>query len=180
LTAPPFVDQAWEKLARVRALLLDVDGVLTDGAIVYDSAGQEIKSFHVRDGLGIRMMRMADIPVGVVTGRSSPALSHRLDNLKIRFRADAIWDKAEAVEKMCADMGVAPGEAAFVGDDLLDLRAFSVAGVAVAVADAHPEILARAAAVTRAPGGRGAVREVCEALLKSRGLWEAVVEKLGK
>jgi len=180
LTTPLFVDQVSGKLSQVRALLLDVDGVLTDGAITYDASGQEIKTFNVRDGLGLRMMSLAEIPVGIITGRSSPALSHRLENLKIQFVADGIWDKAEAVRSMCARMGVLPKETAFVGDDLLDLRAFSAVGVALAVADAHPMLKARATAITRAPGGRGAVREVCEAILSARGLWETVVEKLGK
>ncbi|MBW1988532.1 MAG: HAD hydrolase family protein [Deltaproteobacteria bacterium] len=168
-----------ETMARVRALLLDVDGVLTTGEITYDAEGREIKSFYVRDGLGIRLLHLAKIPVGVITGRASAALRHRLDNLNIIHLAEGVWNKAEAVERMCGDMGVEPGQAAFVADDLLDVGGLETCGVPLAVADAHPEVIARAAAITRSPGGRGAVREICEALLKSQGLWEQVVGKLG-
>lgn len=163
-----------DKLRAVRLLLLDVDGVLTDGQITYTQQGHETKSFSVRDGLGIRLAMDAGIMVGIVTARTSEALRHRCRNLGIELVFEGAMDKRAVLEPVMARTGVPARGIAFVGDDLLDLPLMRCVGLAVAVADAHELLLARADMVTRKPGGQGAVREVCEALLKARGLWENI------
>ena len=171
------MDTIENKLKRVRLLLLDVDGVLTDGRIVYTDEGAEVKHFNVRDGLGIRMLLDAGIPVGIVTGRRSAALMHRCRDLGIEFVLDGVGDKAAVMDRIAKDTGVAPAETAFMGDDLPDIPLMRRVGVSVAVADAHEEVLAEADMRTAAPGGAGAVREFCERLLAAQGLWQLQVQK---
>lgn len=166
-----------EKLRRVSALLLDVDGVLTDGRIIYDDAGVETKRFHVRDGLGVRLLMDAGIAVGIVTGRSGAALQHRCRDLGIDLVLDGVSDKAAALAAIQDREGHPLERMAFAGDDLPDLPAMVRAGVALAVADAAPEVRDRADAVTDRPGGRGAVREICEAILRARDQWEAALNR---
>lgn len=163
--------------SRIKALVLDVDGVLTDGSIIYDSMGGETKVFSVRDGLGIRLAMDAGIKVAVLTGRSSPALRARCENLGIKNLWDGISDKADRLDEIASRLGVKISEIAYVGDDLPDVPVMKKVGVAVAVSDAHPLVIDAAGAVTESPGGRGAVREVCEALLSGRGLWDSSLKK---
>lgn len=166
-------------LREIAVLLLDVDGVLTDGRIVYNPDGSEIKAFHVKDGLGIRMAQKAGIRIGIVTGRASRSLRHRCENLGIETVRDGVHDKAAAVDQILKEFRIRPEVAAFMGDDLPDLPAMRVVGCAVAVADAHPEVQAAACWVTRAIGGMGAVREVCEALIRARGIWQDLKTEMG-
>lgn len=166
-----------EKLKHIQLLLLDVDGVLTDGRIIYNDTGSETKFFNARDGFGLKLVIQAGIKVGIVTGRSSSALRHRCDNLGIRYLFDGIADKAMILEQIAAQTGVGPDNAAFVGDDLPDLPIMKRTGFAIAVADAHEIVRQRADWTTRARGGYGAVREVCEALLKAQGLWDQIMER---
>jgi 3-deoxy-D-manno-octulosonate 8-phosphate phosphatase (KDO 8-P phosphatase) len=165
-------------LSKIRLLLLDVDGVLTDGRIIYNDRGEETKVFHVRDGLGIRLLIQAGIEVGIVTGRSSRALFHRCRNLGITRVHDGVKDKVAALESILADAGLEKGKTAFVADDLPDLGIMGRVGLAAAVADAAPIVRDRADWVTEAPGGGGAVREVAEAILNAQGLWEQILERL--
>ena len=157
------------KLERIRLLLLDVDGVMTDGSIVYGAGDQEIKRFHVRDGLGIRLLMRAGIQVGVVTGRRSEALMHRCRNLGIGLIYAGVDDKAALLERIVVQTGVPAQNIAFVGDDLVDLPLMRKIGLSIAVADAHEIVKAQADLITSACGGAGAVREICEALLISQG-----------
>ena len=166
-----------EPIKNIRLLLLDVDGVLTDGSIIYDDDGRQTKVFNSKDGLGLRLVMDAGIGVGIVTGRSAMALKHRCENLGIDLIFDAVADKAAVVAEISRSTGIAPEAMAFVGDDLPDLPIMARVGLAVAVADAHPLVAARADLVTEACGGRGAVREVCERLLRAQGLWAAVEER---
>ncbi|MFH0729942.1 MAG: HAD-IIIA family hydrolase [Pseudomonadota bacterium] len=166
-----------DRLREIILLLLDVDGVLTDGGIVYNDDGQEIKSFNAKDGLGIRLLMDAGIRVGVVTGRRAPALVHRCKNLGINLIFDGIRDKAEALEQIVAQLGLYKHQIAFIGDDLPDLPIMKRVGVAVAVGDACEAVRERAAMVTTAHGGAGAVREFCEAVLKAKGLWQTIMER---
>lgn len=166
-----------DKLKRVKILLLDVDGVMTDGRIVYDDHGAEIKSFHVKDGLGIRMLMLSGIQVGIVTGRSSKALRHRCDNLGIGIVFDGIHDKAVILDEIIGTHGVTPDDIAFMGDDLPDLPLMRKVGLSIAVADAHPLVVKAARMVTSATGGNGAVREVCESILTAQGLWGKALER---
>ncbi|MFH1980285.1 MAG: HAD hydrolase family protein [Pseudomonadota bacterium] len=167
-----------DKLAAVRLVLLDVDGVLTEGRIVYSDSGEEIKSFSVRDGYGIRLMLNAGIQVGIITGRRSAALRHRCRDLGIEMVHEGARQKAPLLATIMADTGQAATAIAFVGDDLPDLPIMTRVGCAVAVADAHEELRGRADMVTAAPGGRGAVRELAEALLKAQGKWDALLSSL--
>lgn len=162
----------YQRAEKIRLLVLDVDGVLTDGSIIYTDAGEELKCFHVRDGNGIRMVLQAGIEVALITGRQSQALAHRAKNLHIAHVFQGIRDKLVVLRSLQTDLGVSPDETAVVGDDLVDVPMMQQAGLAVAVADAPPEVKHRAQYVTTAPGGRGAVRELCEILLKAKGVWE--------
>ena len=165
-----------EKLEHIKLLLLDVDGVLTDGSIIYDDDGRETKIFNSRDGVGIRLAMQAGIKIGIVTGRSSKALRHRCENLGIRLVFDGVEDKAGMVAEIISQSGIEAEQAAFMGDDLPDLPLMKLIGLAIAVADAHEIVRRSADWTTRAPGGRGAVREVCEELLKAKGVWNQVVD----
>jgi len=167
------------KLEQIRLLLLDVDGVLTDGSIVYSDGGTETKIFNVRDGLGIRLLLRSGISVGVVTGRRSTALRERCRNLGIDLVFDDVGDKAGRLEEITRQSGIDPGEMAFVGDDLPDLKIMRRVGLPIAVADAHAVVREIAALITTATGGAGAVREVCEAILKARGEWDKIIKDFG-
>lgn len=166
-----------EKMAKIRLLLLDVDGVLTDGAIIYDGNGQETKAFNAKDGLGLRLLMEAGIEVGIVSGRRSRALSQRCENLNIKLLFDGQMDKAAALDNILRQTRIPVDQIAFVGDDLPDLPVMRKVGWAVAVANAHDLVKSAAHTVTRAGGGSGAVREVCETILKAQGLWEQMIKK---
>lgn len=166
-----------DRLKKIKLLLLDVDGVLTDGRIIYDDNGNEIKQFSVKDGLGIRLLNLAGIATGIVTGRRSKALIHRCRNLGIDLVFDGIADKAAALDEIIRQGHWTHHEIAFVGDDLPDLPLMRCIGVSIAVADAHRLVIEQADMVTAAGGGDGAVREVCEAILEAQNLWENVMER---
>jgi 3-deoxy-D-manno-octulosonate 8-phosphate phosphatase (KDO 8-P phosphatase) len=162
--------------ATIRLLLLDVDGVLTDGRIVYGANGEEVKSFSVRDGLGLRLLMNHGIRVGIVTGRQSKALRQRCRDLKIEMVYDGTRDKGEVIARIIEETGIAAEEIAFVGDDLIDLPAMVRVGLPLAVSDAHEEVVRVATWTSSAPGGNGAVREICEKLLKNSGAWDKILE----
>jgi 3-deoxy-D-manno-octulosonate 8-phosphate phosphatase (KDO 8-P phosphatase) len=165
-------------LDMIGLLLLDVDGVLTTGQVIYSDDGQETKVFNARDGLGIRMLAEAGVRVGIVTGRRSMALVHRCRNLGIDLLRDGIRDKAKALADILAETGVSAAQTAFVGDDLPDLPIMRRVGVPIAVGDAHDMVKQAAVLTTRAKGGQGAVREVSERILRARGDWDALVQRL--
>jgi 3-deoxy-D-manno-octulosonate 8-phosphate phosphatase (KDO 8-P phosphatase) len=159
------------RLARVELLLLDVDGVLTDGGVTLGADGDEWKTFHIRDGLGLRLWQRAGCRAGLVTGRASRAVERRAAELGIAIVRQGVTDKAAAVDAIVAECGLDAERTAFMGDDLPDLAAFARCGVAIAPADACGEVRAAAALVTALPGGRGAVREAIERMLAARGAW---------
>jgi 3-deoxy-D-manno-octulosonate 8-phosphate phosphatase (KDO 8-P phosphatase) len=161
--------------ASIRLLCLDVDGVLTDGSILLDDHGVETKRFFVRDGTGLRAWQRAGGTVAIITGRSGEAVRRRAAELGIDLVLSGVERKGVAFENLLAELGVSADEAAMVGDDLPDLPVLVRCGYPVAVRDAAPEVLAVAAWITSHPGGRGAVREVVEHLLRARGAWEAAV-----
>jgi 3-deoxy-D-manno-octulosonate 8-phosphate phosphatase (KDO 8-P phosphatase) len=152
-------------------LILDVDGVLTDGRLVYGPAGEETKVFYVRDGHAIVAARAAGLDVAVISGRSSPAVSRRLEDLGVREVHQGVRDKVALLPDLCSRRGVAPGDVAFMGDDLQDLPLLTRVGLALAPADAVHEVRRVAHWISRLPGGSGAVREAVEWLLKARGAW---------
>jgi 3-deoxy-D-manno-octulosonate 8-phosphate phosphatase (KDO 8-P phosphatase) len=165
------------KLKDIRLLLLDVDGVLTDGGIIYDDMGAETKLFNVKDGLGIRLLMDAGVRVCIVTGRRSKALHHRCQDLGISDIFEGVGDKARMLDAIVKKTGVAPEHVAAMGDDLPDLPLLRRVGVAIAVADAAEPVRRTAHLVTDAAGGRGAVREISEAILKAKQMWDDVLQR---
>lgn len=166
-----------ELLKSVKMLALDVDGVLTDGTIVYSNSGNEIKTFHARDGLGIRMLFQAGVPVCLITGRKSEALIRRCRDLKIEHIFDGVSDKTSVLDRFLSELGIGYEQVAYAGDDLQDIALLNRVGIPIAVADAHELVRERAVMTTRNKGGRGAVREICEAILKARGNWDAILKR---
>ena len=152
----------------IRLVVLDVDGVLTDGRILLDERGGELKTFHVRDGLGIKKLQAAGIEVAIVSGRSSLAVEHRARELGIEVVHQGVSDKRGLCRELRLQRGLDRAAVCCVGDDLPDLEAFAEAGLRVAVADAVRAVRAAADRVTRHRGGEGAVRELCEWLLTDR------------
>lgn len=165
------------RLARIRLLVLDVDGVLTDGRIVVDDSGAESKFFHVHDGSGIWLLRRAGIETAIISGRTAKCVEHRARDLAIGECIQGSPDKLASFEALRARLGLAAEECAYMGDDVLDVPLMRRAGFAAAPADARPEAKAAAALVTRARGGRGAVRELAETILRARGLWAPLLRE---
>jgi 3-deoxy-D-manno-octulosonate 8-phosphate phosphatase (KDO 8-P phosphatase) len=155
-------------LARVRLLVLDVDGVLTDGRLFYGAKGEALKVFHVRDGHGIKEVMNAGITVAIISGRKSAAVARRAAELGIRHVAQGVSDKIAALRSLAKSRRVKLEDCCCLGDDTPDVPVIEACGVGIAVADAHPDALAVADLVTQAAGGRGAVREVCDWLLAAR------------
>ncbi len=166
-----------EKILPVRFLILDIDGVMTDGSIVYSSSGEEWKAFNVKDGAGIKYWHRAGHAAGIISGRESPAVLRRAKELGIMLVEMNAKQKAPALERLLAATGVKPEEAAMIGDDLPDLPVMRRVGLAVAVADAVEEVKEAADFVTTKEGGKGAVREVIEYILKAQGRWEGIMER---
>ena len=166
-----FPDQVLEKASRIRLISFDVDGVLTDGKLYYTDQGAEIKAFNVQDGSAIKLLHQHGIQTAIITGRDSPMVSRRASELGISHVHQQVDDKARTLAKLCAALGLTHVEAAHVGDDLPDLALFQTVGLAVGVPNGHPSALASAHYVTRLAGGQGVAREVCELILRARGLW---------
>jgi 3-deoxy-D-manno-octulosonate 8-phosphate phosphatase (KDO 8-P phosphatase) len=165
------------KLKFIKLLILDVDGVLTNGSIIYNDKGEETKVFNVKDGLGIRLLGEAGITVCIATGRSSQALHHRCRDLGIVHIFEGVKDKSSVFDTILNQTGASAEETAFMGDDLPDIPLMQRVGLSIAVADAHKTVRAAADIVTSAPGGRGAVREVSEIILNAQGLWDNILER---
>ncbi|MET0986652.1 MAG: HAD hydrolase family protein [Steroidobacteraceae bacterium] len=162
------MDTVLERAADVRLLILDVDGVLTDGRLHFSARGEELKTFHVRDGSGIKELMRAGVQVAVISGRDSKAVERRMSELGVTWVRQGIADKRAALQELLDILGLGPQAVAVVGDDTPDLPMFELARFAIAVADAHSSARAAAHHVTRAPGGRGAVREVCDLILEAQ------------
>ena len=158
-----------ERARRVRLLVLDVDGVMTDGRLHITANGEETKVFHVRDGSGIVAVQRVGIAVAIISGRDSPAVTRRAAELGIRHVRQGIADKGAALDDLLRELQVTPAALACVGDDTPDVPMLERAALAVAVADAHPTARAAAHWTTPAAGGHGAVREVCDLLLTAHG-----------
>jgi len=163
-----------DKAKRIRLLLLDVDGVLTDGRITYGSAGLEVLSFHVRDGVALKAAQGAGITVGLVSGRKSEALLRRAEELGLVEVHTGVEDKMGVYRQLLMRNQLSNAEVAYMGDDFPDLPVLQQAGLAISVADAPAEVRSAAHLVTSLPGGQGAVREAVEWLLKSQGVWDQV------
>ncbi len=156
------------KARNIRLLALDVDGVLTDGSIVYTSQREQVQSFHVHDGLGLKLLSLAGIHVAILSSRSSHALAIRAEELGIKLVYQGLPDKIEVYERIKKKLGIKDKEIAYIGDDWVDLPLLQKTGLAIVVADAAQSMEDYADYVTQQPGGRGAVREVCELILKAQ------------
>ena len=157
------------KTRHIRLVAFDVDGVLTDGRLYYSESGDAMKAFDVRDGMGMKLLQDAGIKLAIITSRRAPSVLLRAADLGISHVQQGVADKRTAFDELLAGMAIAPEEAAFMGDDLVDLPVFRRCGFAATVADAPALLKRHADYVTRATGGHGAVREFCEMLLHSRG-----------
>jgi 3-deoxy-D-manno-octulosonate 8-phosphate phosphatase (KDO 8-P phosphatase) len=165
------------RLGKIRLLLLDVDGVLTDGRITYDTQGREHKSFDVKDGHGLKLLQRAGLAVGIITGRRSSIVELRSRELGIDIVVQGAKSKLEPYERILQQHGLRDEEVAYVGDDLVDLPILQRVGFAVTVADGVEDLKSLVHYVTVRSGGRGAVREVCDLLLKESGRWEQVMSR---
>ncbi len=166
---------------QIKLLLLDVDGILTDGSLVFTASGEEAKTFNSQDGLGIRLVQKAGVEVGIITARQSEAVRHRARNLGLKHVYQGMSNKIEAFEQILTDLNLAPEQVAYMGDDWLDLPLLIRVGLAATVADGVREVKAVAHYICANPGGRGAVREVCELIIEAQGKFaELLLEYTGK
>jgi 3-deoxy-D-manno-octulosonate 8-phosphate phosphatase (KDO 8-P phosphatase) len=165
------------RAARVKLLLMDCDGVLTDGRITLLDNGDEEKSFHTRDGHGLVLLHRAGLQSGIISGRTSSLVKRRANELGIKHVRQGTWDKIKDFEELLAEAGVNEKEVAFIGDDVTDVPLMQRSELAVAVADAVEEARGVAHYVTQLAGGFGAVREVCELILKAQGRWSELMRR---
>ncbi len=166
-----------EKIKKIKVLALDVDGVLTDGKIIFDSRGREVKIFNVLDGFGLVILKKQGFRTAILTARASQAVAHRAKDLNIdRLYQDA-FPKIHAYQRMLKDFSVKDENVCFVGDDLPDLQILKKVGFAVSVPNGVSEVKAAADYITKNQGGRGAVREVIELILKTQGKWKNILKK---
>lgn len=166
-----------EKLKKIKLLILDVDGVMTDGRIIMDDEGHEIKNFHVRDGHGIKVLQRYGIKVALLTGRKSRVVEYRARDLDIKDVYQKVYNKKEVFEKILRKYKLSAGEAAFIGDDIIDVPVLKSVGFSVAVADALDVVKKSVDYVTENKGGNGAVREICEMILKAQGKWPEIAAR---
>ncbi|WP_347454325.1 HAD-IIIA family hydrolase [Acinetobacter thermotolerans] len=166
-----------EQARHMKALVLDVDGILSDGFITLTNSGDEIKNFDIRDGLGMKLVQQAGLKVIIITGRKSNIVEKRMSDLGVDLVYQGREDKGVALREACAQLDLDPEDCLYMGDDWPDLSAFAIAGMKVTVPNGHVEVRRRADLVTQAMGGRGAVREICDMLLMSKGVYEELLEK---
>lgn len=166
-----------ERLLPIRLLLLDVDGVMTDGRITFDDHGVETKSFDVKDGHGIKLLQRAGIQVGIITGRQSRVVEVRARELGIEILFQGVRDKLVPYRELLDSLSLQDQQIAYVGDDVVDLPILRRVGFAATVADAVADVKPLVHYVTVRPGGRGAVREICDLILKETGCWPGVTAR---
>jgi len=165
-----------EKARNIKLLILDVDGVLTDGRIIYDSAGRDMKFFDVHDGLGVYLLKKAGIPTILITAKGSRAIKPRGRDMQVEAIFENISPKTAVLDKILKKYKLNLDELCFIGDDLVDLCLMQKVGFPIAVFNAAPEIKMAASYITSKHGGRGAVREVAELILKAQGKWETLLK----
>ncbi|MDD5410511.1 MAG: 3-deoxy-manno-octulosonate-8-phosphatase KdsC [Methylobacter sp.] len=171
-------DNMWlvvEKAKKLKLLILDVDGVLTDGKLFFDNEGNEYKSFHVQDGHGIKLLRQTGVEVAVISGRKSKSVELRMKNLGIEHVYQGHENKIAAFNEIIEKIGITPEQAAHVGDDVIDLPIMIRVGLAIAVNDANFAVKQRADSCTTLPGGQGAVREVCDFIMQAQGSYDEIL-----
>ena len=166
-----------DKAAKIKLLVFDVDGVLTDGRLIVGDDGQEYKAFYSKDGLGMKMLQQTGVKIAVITARTSDVVIHRMQNLGIKHIYQGQLEKLPAFEKILVELDLSAEQAAYVGDDVIDLPVLQQAGLAITVADAHPLVKQHAHWQTPQCGGRGAARDVCELIMQAQGTLEAQFQK---
>ena len=166
-----------QRAAHIRLVIFDVDGVLTDGSLYFGDDGLEYKAFNVRDGQGMGMLQKTGVDLAVISGRRSEVVRIRMEGLGVTHVYQGLQDKLPAYEELKQTLGLADAAIAYVGDDLIDLSIMRRVGLAIAVEDAHPLVRQHAHWCTRAPGGRGAAREVCELIMEAQGTLEPILSR---
>jgi len=161
-----------ERAKRIKLVVFDVDGVLTDGSLFLGDDGQEYKAFYSRDGHGMKLLQKSGVEIAIITGRTSQVVQHRMDSLGIRHVYQGRIDKLPAFEELLGKLGFAPEQVAYIGDDVMDLPVMLRVGLAVAVQDAYPLVQEHAHWVTPSRGGRGAARDLCELVMRAQGTLE--------
>lgn len=157
---------------KIKLVIFDVDGVLTDGSLYFGDDGQEYKAFYSRDGLGIKLLQRTGVEVGIITARNSQLVSHRMKNLDIEHLYQGRLDKIAAFDELTSKLKVSPEQTAYAGDDVVDLPVMKKVGLAIAVQDAHPFVKKHAHWITEHDGGRGAARDICELIMEAQGTLE--------
>lgn len=166
-----------ERCRAIELILSDVDGVLTDGGVIFDNQGIETKRFHIRDGFGIKLWQRAGNRFGLITGRTSHVVEVRAAELGVSLIRQGVEDKLSAAQALLGELKLRPEQVCYLGDDLPDLSVIRHVGLGAAVADAAPELREAAALVTQAGGGQGAVRELVETILKAQGRWDELISR---
>ena len=166
-----------DRCKSVELILSDVDGVLTDGGIIFDNQGIETKRFHVRDGMGIKLWQRAGFRFGILTARTSHVVQLRANELGLDLIRQGVDAKLPAARRIIEEMGLTPEQVCYIGDDLPDLALIQTVGLGVSVADASADVRGAAAYVTKLPGGQGSVRETIEFILRNKGLWDGMIRK---
>lgn len=166
-----------QKMAGIKLLLLDVDGILTDGRIIYDNQGNELKAFDVKDGHGLKMVQRAGIKTGIITGRKSEVVKCRAQELGFDILYQGALNKLEPYLEILKEHGLTNEQVAYVGDDVVDLPVLRRVGFSATVADAVDDVLPLVDYVTKRSGGRGAVREICDMLIRANGQWDTLTSR---
>lgn len=170
-------DQAFRKAANIHLMIFDVDGVLTPGNLLFDASGEALKSFHVLDGQGLRLLEEAGITTAIISARQSPIVAKRAKDLGINHLMQGIHDKKTAFLQLCQTLAISPSQCGFVGDDVIDLPVLSRVGFSASVANGHQEVLKRVDFVTKACGGHGAVRELCDFILQAQNKYDLMLSR---
>lgn len=173
------MSRAEDKARGVRLMGFDIDGVMTDGRLYFSPAGDEMKAFFTRDGLGLKMLARSGVRLAIITGRDSPIVARRAENLGIGLVLQGVEDKHAAMAALLAQEGLSFAEAGYMGDDVVDVALMAACGFAATVPDGHPLARRQADFVATAPAGAGAVREVCELILTAQGNWQAALSACG-
>ncbi|WP_293761350.1 HAD-IIIA family hydrolase [uncultured Aquitalea sp.] len=166
-----------EQARKIKLLIMDVDGVMTDGRIYYNAQGEESKSFYVQDGLGLKLLQSTGVKLAIISGRADRCVEHRAQALGIDYYFGGVKDKHEALKELLNRAGVTAEQCAFIGDDLIDLPVLRRVGLAVAVPAAPALVRQHAHYVTGFPGGQGAVRELAELIMQAQGTFDAIVDR---
>lgn len=175
MTTPTLHADANARAAKIRLMIFDIDGVMTDGSLHYMAEGEAIKTFHVHDGLGIKLLQQSGIPTAIMTARTSEIITRRAKDLGIAHVMQGVHDKRVGLETLLAQLGLTPDACGFIGDDWIDLPVLTRVGFAVSVPNGRAEVQARAHYVTQARGGHGAVRELCDLIMRAQGKYDAVL-----